>query len=327
MTPDHPDHAEPSNTPPTADRRALLAGIGGLAAGALLVGSNAAHAGPLNPPAGPITSTPGPEPRIAISPTNTPGDTDALFVVSQPGSYYLSSNITGVAGKHGIKVTSSGVTIDLNGFDMAGVSNTGSFHGIVCNTAASVHIRNGSVRRWGGSGIDLTGTFGSVVTDIRAIDNINYGIRGSNRTVIRNCVATGNAGTGLRTAFGGVIEHCLAATNGLHGIELSTGCYVFTNQSFSNGTIGEGAGIFAAGSGNRIEGNKCDGADKGIEVVSSGNFIVRNTCTGNAVNWVLAGNNIFGPILDRTTPSSAAVSGSSASSTLGSTDANANFSY
>src|SRR5678815_4185257 len=65
------------------------------------------------------------EPRVAINATNTPGDTDSLFKITQPGSYYLTGNITGVAGKHGIAIAASGVTVDLNGFDVAGVP--GSF--------------------------------------------------------------------------------------------------------------------------------------------------------------------------------------------------------
>jgi hypothetical protein len=38
-------------------------------------------------------------------------------------------------------------------------------------------------------------------------------------------------------------------------------------------------------------------------------------------------NNVFGPIIDRSAPASAAVLGNSAASSLGSTDANANFTY
>ncbi|MFN9976214.1 MAG: hypothetical protein ACK58T_40580, partial [Phycisphaerae bacterium] len=111
------------------DRRALLAGIGGLAAGALLVGSNAAHAGPLNPPAGPIASTGKTltevEPRIAINSTNTPGSsaTSSIFRITQPGSYYLTGNVVGLAGRHGIEIAASSVTLDLGGFTVDGTAS------------------------------------------------------------------------------------------------------------------------------------------------------------------------------------------------------------
>jgi len=62
-----------------------------------------ASAGDLNPPPGPVAPTMKSlsevEPRIAINATNTPGDADSLFKITQPGSYYLTGNITGVAGK------------------------------------------------------------------------------------------------------------------------------------------------------------------------------------------------------------------------------------
>jgi hypothetical protein len=43
------------------------------------------------------------------------------------------------------------------------------------------------------------------------------------------------------------------------------------------------------------------------------------------VNWVIAAGNAYGAII--ATPSGAAVNGNAASSALGTTDANANFSY
>ncbi|HVZ93498.1 MAG TPA: hypothetical protein VG797_03210 [Phycisphaerales bacterium] len=70
-------------------------------------------AGPLTPPAGPVAPTTGPEPRVAINAANTPGDADAtpsMFKITQPGSYYLTGNITGTSGKAGIEVASSDVT-------------------------------------------------------------------------------------------------------------------------------------------------------------------------------------------------------------------------
>ena len=105
-----------------------------LAALALLITGGLLYAGPLNPPAGPVTSTyktlTEVEPRIAINATNTPGDaigdpSPSLFKITQPGSYYLTGNITGVEDTHGIEIVASGVTLDLNGFDLLGVPRDG----------------------------------------------------------------------------------------------------------------------------------------------------------------------------------------------------------
>ncbi|HZW07714.1 MAG TPA: hypothetical protein VFF65_11385, partial [Phycisphaerales bacterium] len=87
------------------DRRALLAGAGVLSAAALAAG------GPLNPPAGPVAPTSGPEPRIPINALNTPGTALAQFRISQPGSYYLPGNITAPAGATGILVEAENVSI------------------------------------------------------------------------------------------------------------------------------------------------------------------------------------------------------------------------
>src|ERR1043165_5915868 len=96
------------------------------------------------------------EPRTPIDATHTPGDSNSLFKITQPGSYYLPGNITGVAGKHGIEIAASGVTIDLNGFDLIGVPS--SLDGVSVTTAAvqsNIAVVNGSIRAWGDEGIDL----------------------------------------------------------------------------------------------------------------------------------------------------------------------------
>ena len=81
-------------------------------------------AGDLNPPAGPVTPTMKTltevEPRIAINAVNTPGDAFSTFKITQPGSYYLTGNVTGAAGTSGIRVASGQVTLDLNGFTLEG---------------------------------------------------------------------------------------------------------------------------------------------------------------------------------------------------------------
>src|SRR6187397_293339 len=96
-------------------------------AAALVVACGLLFAGPMDPPAGPVTSTyktlTEVEPRTAINAVNTPGDAQNVFRITQPGSYYLTGNVIAAGGKHGITVTVSNVTIDLNGFALDGSSN------------------------------------------------------------------------------------------------------------------------------------------------------------------------------------------------------------
>ena len=99
-------------------------------------------AGPLDPPAGPVAPTHKTltevEPRTPIGPQTTPGDADSVYRIAQPGSYYLVGNLAGQDGKAGIEIATSGVSIDLNGFDVTG--SAGSLDGIRSGVPNLVNI-------------------------------------------------------------------------------------------------------------------------------------------------------------------------------------------
>ena len=387
-------------------------------AAVLLVGAWLTSAGDLNPPAGPVAPTMKTlvevEPRTAINAANTPGDADSLFKISQRGSYYLTGNITGVVGKHGIEIAASGVTLDLNGFDLVGVA--GSLDGVSATVISltSIALVNGSVRNWAVDGVDLrsfgaancrvadllaggnTGSgikvghvctlsncsayqntgngittsngctvsncsayqnaaigistnTGCTVTNCLAYVNNGSGISTDDGCTISNCTAVFNTGNGISTLEGGctvsncsaayntgngistsdfcTVADCTARGNALDGIRCPSGCVIRGNTCASNGSGGDGAGIHATSSDNRIEGNNCTGADRGIEIDVGGNIIVRNTCATNIIDWDIFDNNVVGPIIDRRAPASSSIFGFSYAGSLGSADANANFSY
>lgn len=356
------------------------------------------QAGPLDPPAGAVKSSYKTlteiEPRIAVNATNTAGDTNSVFRITQPGSYYLTENVLGQSAKIGIEINASGVTLDLNGFDVVGVP--GSLDGIRTDAGAdtSITIINGSIRNWGGSGVNLASftTVDSVLDHLIVTGNGTDGIDASTNAVISHCVASNNAVDGISSGSGAVITECTASSNGRTGIGPSSGstvahCSAFLNvssgislasggtatscNSRSNGGHGIGTssqcivtncnvstntanGIRCAGSGSLIEGNVCslnginagDGAgiavvsvdntvvgnhcqgnDRGIDVSAAGNLILRNTCANNPTNFLIVADNRYGPIVNITGTGTAAVNGSSAASTLTTTDANANFAY
>ncbi|MBL0870392.1 MAG: right-handed parallel beta-helix repeat-containing protein [Phycisphaerales bacterium] len=213
----------------------------------ILTFSTAAHAGPLSPPLGPVASTPGPEPRIAISAANTPGDGDSIFKITQPGSYYLTGNVTAVANKHGIEITSSGVTIDLNGFDLVGVPGMGTFDGIITSLASlrAIVISNGTVRNWGGDGIDLSsgGSLGVRVENIIAVGNAGYGIRVDAFSNLRHCIATANLTGGILTGSGCTLTQCSAYLNTGVGILAFNACILEGCTSSNNSGGGYNLGF------------------------------------------------------------------------------------
>src|SRR5262245_38895983 len=85
-------------------------------------------AGPLDPPAGPVAGTYKTlgefEPRTRLSAATTPGDSDSVYRITAPGSYYLGENMAAPAGKAAIEIASSDVVLDLGGFTLDGSATT-----------------------------------------------------------------------------------------------------------------------------------------------------------------------------------------------------------
>lgn len=199
---------------------------------ALLMSAGMLVAGPLNPPAGPVQSSMKPlseiEPRIALSQANTPGDADSVFRITQPGSYYLTGNMTVAAAKAGIEVDASNVTIDLNGFTITGQS--GSLDGISnAGSARAVTVKNGVVESMGQGGVDLfysnpQGAQNCLIEGVIARNNVKDGIR-VNDGVARSCQASGNVGSGIVAylSYDSAVESCVTTSNQGSGISISLG--------------------------------------------------------------------------------------------------------
>lgn len=181
---------------------------------------------------------------------------------------------------------------------------------------------NTSLGIWAGSGC--------VVENCNSSSNTGDGYLAQAGSCVTNCTARLNDGIGIRANGSGYasVTGCTVTENGSDGILVGTSVLVARNIATQNGRIGVGAGIRASGTLNRLEDNTCTANDKGIELDAAANVVVRNTCAANtSSNWDIVANNICGPIVDRTAPASGAILGSSGVSSLGSTDANANFSH
>ena len=347
-----------------SQRRAMLAGLGGLAAGAFMARS--AQAGPLSPPPGPIEPTPGPEPRIPINQENTPGNGINTYLISQPGSYYLTENLLGEPGKSGIRIESNNVTLDLMGFECLGVAD--SLTGIDQPAfLPGITIRNGTVSGWGqdgifaridsgliegvhahsngGSGIralgrsvivracsayanDFSGinvSQWSTIESCTAIENGSVGIECGGNSLITGCTAVGNGEGGIKAQLGCVVTGCSARGNLGSGIEVRGRCLVLNNNLISN-TSGPqiGAGILAFAGWNRLDGNNCALNQVGISCPQPTNILARNTCSQNATNWDIASGN---HCLVISAAAGGAISGNSGGVSLGSTDPNANYTH
>ncbi len=178
-----------------------------------------ALAGPMTPPPGVPSGTMKPlsevEPRIAINATNTPGDADSVFRISQPGSYYLTGEVLGAPGMAGIEIVATSVTLDLSGMTVKGVA--GSLSGIRV-LGSNVEVRNGTVSNWTGDGIAMESGNYSIVRNVRANANGGVGVLLGAYCSVFDSECNSNGSHGIRLYSLGVASGCHAVYNGGHGI-------------------------------------------------------------------------------------------------------------
>lgn len=194
----------------------------GVAAAAALAMLGSVYAGPLSPPAGPITST---YKTLGDVEARTPiqslgGNASALYVVSASGSYYLTGNITAQPGKRGIFIAASDVVLDLNGFTLFGGS-TGDDAILVVGT--NVTVRNGAIRDWVKEGVDAFGSNNVCVQDVTVTNSsAGYGIIAGDNSRFSNCTVT-NSAAGFIAGQEARAGSCLSRDNATAGFQFGAG--------------------------------------------------------------------------------------------------------
>jgi len=246
--------------------------------------------GPLNPPAGTVTGTAKPlsevEPRIAINATNTPGDADSVFRISQAGSYYLTGNVSAIpSGKSGIEITTSDVTVDLSGFRVEGFLSS-NLDGIVLVSGGvqrrNIVIRNGTVVQCGGMGINLAGAASCTIKDIHAVNNTGIGISAGTGARVEDCTASVNSsGIGIVVGDGSGVSRCVARGNGNGGIQAASGCTITGCSALENGGLGIKTGIGGTITSCTAQANTGGGISTGI-----GNTITGCSASNNIGNGI-----------------------------------------
>jgi parallel beta-helix repeat protein len=186
------------------------------------------------------------EPRSPVQTLS--GSATALYVIDQPGSYYLTGNIAGEPNKSGIEIASDNVTLDLNGFALVGGPN--SVDGVVMPYNPQVGYRKNSivfggiVRDWGDEGIELAMVKNCRLTNIVAFDNGGYGMMAGPGSTVSNCTAIDNSWTGIYMANAGATDagcnviNCITAYNGQHGIATGGRCTIVECTSTYNTSYG-----------------------------------------------------------------------------------------
>ena len=196
------------------------------------------------------------EPRIPI--TNLP------YVIEQPGSYYLASNLTSTW--HGVMIRTNAVVLDLMGFAISGdgdSADSGIYLGGLDNLSVrGVVVRNGSVRNFG-NGIRADSSHDGRFERLSISDNVGDGVWFYSAD---------------RSNIGNVISECSIASNVLNGIGwyadqgLCVGNSVVDCTIIGNGD--QGIQLRVSRSGDGI--TRCDG-----------NVIARCTISGNTFDGVM----------------------------------------
>ena len=240
----------------------------------------------------------------------TPGDTPGWpITISTPGSYVLTENLQGT-GVAMIEITSSFVTLDLNGF----IINNGSPGGIPIEAAEgtrNVTVINGMVTGGMGGGIRL---YDYSVVDKLVVFAGHGGLRVGNNSKVRDCSVSG--AYGIYAEDYSIISNNMAG-HGSAGITVGKSSRVNGNQILSasfwdiktgpnsiieDNTVVDSMTGIQAGSGSLVSRNTVTGSGTGI-TADSGSKVTGNTVTdchqvglnlaadAGYANNVLTGNN------------------------------------
>ncbi len=206
-----------------------------MALAALVVFSLMVYAGDLEPsaPPGPTMKTLDEvEPGTPIS--------SVPYTITESGYYYLAANVqTSSSLFHGITIWSDNVTLDLKGFALVGEGTTGKHGVIVEGSYKNIKISNGTVRNWGGNGIEANTATNSQLEKLRATDNGAIGLRVGEGGIVKDCTTLSNGNNGIELGYSCTITECTARFNGGAGFSVGGGGTI-TNCSASRNT---GTGI------------------------------------------------------------------------------------
>lgn len=218
------------------------------------------------------------------------------FTIEECGSYILTRCLTGVPGSAGITIDADDVTLDLNGFPLIGVP--GSLEGIVVQVGRrNITVFGGTIRGWGGDGVEAAGAADVQLHDLRASDNGGSGLIVGLGGIIRDCTASDNAGNGFVLGQGGIASHSTANGNGVNGIVAdfaalaATGCVIEACTSRANSFLGIFAGDGSSISSCAVTQNGVGGVSVGAACVVLDNTVLLNGEDGiNAFDSLVRGN-------------------------------------
>ncbi len=245
----------------------------------------------------------------------------------------LTADIGPCTDAVGLRIGANGITLDLGGHRISGVTTGGQLPGVVAIAKTNVTIQNGTVEGFGG-GVQLRVGTGYLVQRLVVQDNYGTGdpdsftggiitISVRSSTITNNVVRHNGSFAGIQVNFssGNLITRNSVSDNNLPlrgvsdevddaGIRLrgSNSNVVSENAVSRSGTDGiklEGGSTGNTVQRNSVSGNGFNGQvanqrqGDGIRVSSDGNTVQQNAVVGNAANGILVeggSNRILGNV-------------------------------
>lgn len=159
------------------------------------------------------------------------------IIICQSGSYKLSGNLVVPAGLDGIDITADGVTLDLNGFTMIGLSGV---HGWgVSSFNSNVTVQNGHIKGFGtlDGGVRLAALNETVrqmsLTGAPAQGSDDQGVQVDYGIISETTVSNFDIGISIED---GSVTHCNSAHNSEIQVLINDG--MVTGSDITGGTYG-----------------------------------------------------------------------------------------
>ena len=220
---------------------------------------------PPGPPAPTMKSLDQIEARTPIS--------SAPFIITQPGSYYLTTNVT-VSSGDAITITANNVSLDLNGFTIASTAPVANIDKAILLSGSGINIaiRNGHIS----SGVTNNGA------GVYSGSGFGFGVFSEYANVrVSGLSVSGCQYDGIYLSGGStVVESCMVSTVGAYGIQAqsvsdstaidcgTTAISASTANNCIGWVSGSGSGVYAITTANNCWGNS---AGNGYGLYALGN--------------------------------------------------------
>jgi hypothetical protein len=223
----------------------------------------------------------------------------APFTITQPGSYYLTTNVT-VSSGYAIAITANNVSLDLNGFTIASTAPvaSGDTAILLSGSRTNIAIRNGHISSgvtnngtgvYGGSGFGYGVAFSGFPYNVRVLGLSVSGCQyhgiylGYNSTVVESCVVNTVGAYGIQAQ---TVSDSTANDCGTTAISANTA------NNCVGSVSGNGSGVYATAAANNCYGNS-DGNGYGLNVLGNAQNCY-GTSSGGTGLYAYTAQNCYG---------------------------------